>query len=165
MIIKFNGTMDIEQLKNNIETVVSDVLYRAGIESKNIGIRDAQIGVVFNTDQEPQYLTVTHDDVPEVFQVHVKLNEHGEIERSADNEAQSFHDEYTKAITKGGDVPCTTEIPSTFNDEDLEELHTVDAGDLQEVHYKLKDSEDHVVRYYRSGVLVGEACYRANPEE
>lgn len=160
MIIKFNGTMDIEQLKTNIETVVGDIIRRAGLEGHNIAIKDAQLGVLFNVDTNPQYLTVEHEGVPEIFEVNVKLNDAGEIDRAVDNEKESFHDDYTRAVAKGEEAPVTEEIESVFNDDELEEVEVVDAGDLKEVHYNLKDTEDSVVRYYRNGLLVGEALVK-----
>lgn len=157
MIIKFNGTMDTEQLAKNIESIVSDIIKRAGIESKDIKIKDAQVGVLFTADTNPQYLVVTHDDVPEIFEVNVKLNDAGEIDRTVDNEKESFQDDFTRAVANGEESPITEEIESVFSDEELEQTEIIDAGDLQEIHYKLKDTKDTVIRYYRNGVLVGEA--------
>lgn len=167
MIIKFNGTMNTEQLVKNIEGIVSDIIERAGIESKDIKITDARVGVLFTADTNPQYLVVTHDDVPEIFEVNVKLNDAGEIDRTVDNEKESFHDDYTRAVANGEESPITEEIESVFDDEDLEQTEVIDAGDLQEVHYKLKDldgTQDTVIRYYRNGVLVGEALAKHKKE-
>lgn len=157
MIIKFNGTMTVEQLGKNIETVVADIIERAGIESKEIKIKDAQVGTLFTADTNPQYLVVTHGDVAEIFEVNVKLNTEGEIDRTVDNEKDSFIDDYTRAVAKGEESPITEAIESVFSDEELEQTEVIDAGDLQEIHYKLKDTQDEVIRYYRNNVLVGEA--------
>lgn len=160
MIIKFNGSMDLAQLKTNIETIVDDIIRRAGLEGRNIAIKDAQVGILFNTDDTPQYLTVTHDGVPEIFEVNVKLNDEGEIDRTLDNEKESFHDDYTRAVANGETSPIVEEIESVFNDEDLEQVDSIDAGDLKEVHYNVKDTDDVVVRYYRDDLLVGEALVK-----
>ena len=164
MIIKFNGNMNEEQFVKHVETLVKDVLSRAEMKLSEYSIRDAQVGVIFNVGDEPQYLTVEHDGTPEIFTINVKLDKNGEIERTVDNEEQSFHDEFTKAVNRGEESPINKEIESVFNDDDLEKLHTVDAGDLQEVQYKLKGTDDKVVRYYRNGVLVGEALLTKNKE-
>lgn len=152
--------MNTEQLLKNIETLVNEVLVRAGMEAKDFAIRDAQVGVLFNVDEEPQYLTVVHDGQPEIFTVNVKLDDNGEIDRTLDNEKESLNDEYTKAVNRGEESPITKEIESVFNDADLEEDKVVDAGDLKEIHYKLKGSDDAVVRYYRNDTLVGEALLK-----
>lgn len=165
MIIKFNGTLTKEQLIEHIDTLVSDVLVRAGMttDDLHIALRDVQLGVLFSADTaNPQYLTVEHDGVPEIFELNVKLKDNGDIERRKDNEKESFKDDFTRAVAKGEGSPITQEIESVFKDEELEEVNTVDAGDLQEVHYNLKDTEDEVVRYYRNGVLVGEALLKRN---
>lgn len=167
MIIKFNGSMTVDQLSTHIKQITSDIQKRAGIDRCDISVKDVQVGVLFHTQagEEPQYLTITHDDVPEVFQVNVKLDDNGNIVRSVDNEKESFYDDYTRAINKGEDSPCITEIESVFMDEDLEQLDVVDAGDLKEIRYSVKDSDDIVIRYYRNGILVGEAFLKSKQDD
>ena len=98
------------------------------------------------------YLNVEHEGVPEIFKVAVELDEKGNIKKAVDNEKESFMDDYSRARAKGvADSIGRTEIESVYNDSDLDFHREENGGDLV---------CELVERFYRDGVLVGEAGYK-----
>lgn len=160
MIIKFSGECTQLQLNQHINTIVTDVVMRAGLELSAVKIKDAQVGVVMFIGGEPKYLQVEPAGVPEIFQVYVKLDENGEIEGApVDNQDKTFLDDYTLAISKGETYNFNDPIESEYDAENLELVNTVDGGDLVETYYNIKEGPyagDLVVQYRRNHVLVAE---------
>ena len=107
------------------------------------------------------YLNVEHEGVPEIFKVAVELDEKGNIKKAVDNEKESFMDDYSRARAKGvADSIGRTEIESVYNDSDLDFHREENGGDLVCKYYKHKQTGELVERFYRDGVLVGEAGYK-----
>lgn len=156
MIIKFNGTMSHEQLARHMAEIINHTLDKLeGVDDTKL--RDVQVGVLFTVGGEDQYLTVKHDGLDEIYNVLVKLDENGEIERSKDNKEETFLDDYTRAVAKGEEFKVDP-IESNYDNEELIKIAELDGGDLVETHYIFKDNcpSDVLVQYHREGVLVGE---------
>ena len=165
MIIKFNGETSINKLGKLIQEVAGTIQERAGLEKgTKIKVKDCQIGVLFEVDGEMKFLNVEHEGIKEVFQVNVDLDTKGNIAKAVDNEEESFQDEYTRSVLKGIENPLTEEIPSVYNEEDLEFISEENGGDLVERRYRHKETGETVLRYYRNGILVGEMGYKTKEE-
>lgn len=165
MIIKFNGETSINKLGKLIQEVAGTIQERAGLEKgTKIKVKDCQIGVLFEVDGEMKFLNVEHEGIKEVFQVNVDLDTKGNIAKAVDNEEESFQDEYTRSVLKGIENPLTEEIPSVYNEEDLEFITEENGGDLVERRYRHKETGEIVLRYYRNGILVGEMGYKTKEE-
>ena len=165
MIIKFNGETSINKLGKMIQEVATDIQQRAGLEKgTKLKVKDCQIGVVFEVNGEMNFLNVEHDGLKEMFQVNVELDKKGNISKTVDNEEESFQDDYTRSVIKGMENPLTEEIPSVYNNEDLEFYFEENGGDLVERRYKHKETGETVLRYYRNEILVGEMGYTPKKE-
>lgn len=160
MIIKLHGETSLNKLPKILNEVISDIQNKAGIDESKFTIKDAEIGIIFNVNGEKMYLTVEHDGLKEVFNVHVELDEKGNIKAKKDNEEESFVDEYSRAVAKGLENPVTKEIKSVYNDKFLKEVSRNDVGDLVEIQYTEILTGDIVYRYYRNGILVGEVGHK-----
>lgn len=161
MILKFKGETSLNKLPKLIKEVTADIQQRAGIPETQFKIKDAELGLVFKVGEEMHYLNVEHEGVPEIFMVAVELDEKGNIKKAVDNEKESFMDDYTRARAKGvADEIGRTEIESVYNDSDLDFHREENGGDLVCKYYKHKQTGELVERFYRDGVLVGEAGYK-----
>lgn len=160
MIIKLHGETSLNKLPKILKEVITDIQNRAGIDESKFTIKDAEIGILFNVNGEKMYLTVEHDGLKEIFNVHVELDEKGNIKTKKDNEEESFVDEYSRAVAKGLENPVTKEIESVYNDEFLKEVSRNDVGDLVEIQYIEILTGETVYRYYRNGVLIGEVGHK-----
>lgn len=160
MIIKLHGETSLPKLPKVLREVIDNIQERAGLSADKIRVKDVQVGVVLTVEGEEKIISVTHDNVTEMFQVHVKLDKKGDISMSKDNEEESFLDDYSKAIAKGEQPSAgTEEIESSFDDADLEFLYEENGGDLVAEYFRNKKEDMNVIRYYRNGVLVGESGY------
>lgn len=159
MIIKFNGTQNLFNFVKNLHEILDDIQERAGLEEQPFKLRDVQVGIVFGEEGNEQYLTVSHDDIPEVFQVQVQLNEAGQIDIQKDNQEETFMDDYSRALAKGEESHLVDEIQSVFEDSELEEIDRIACGDIEEVIYSSVDGLE-VHRYYRNNVLVVESAIK-----
>lgn len=161
MIVKFKGETSLNKLPKLIKEVTADIQQRAGIPETQFKVKDAELGLVFKVGEEMHYLNVEHEGVPEIFKVAVELDEKGNIKKAVDNEKESFMDDYTRARAKGvADEIGRTEIESVYNDSDLDFHREEDGGDLICKYYKHKQTGELVERFYRDGILVGEAGYK-----
>lgn len=160
MIIKLHGETSLNKLPKILKEVISDIQNRAGIEESKFTIKDAEIGILFNVNGEKMFLSVEHEGIKETFNVHVELDEKGNIKNKKDNEAETFADDYSRAIAKGFDATITEEIESSYKDEFLVEEERTDAGDLVEIKYKEIITGETVFRYYRNGILIGEIGFK-----
>jgi hypothetical protein len=161
MILKFKGETSLNKLPKLIKEVTADIQQRAGIPETQFKIKDAELGLIFKVGEEMHYLNVEHEGVPEIFKVAVELDEKGNIKKAVDNEKESFMDDYSKARAKGvADEIGRTEIESVYNDSDLDFHREENGGDLVCKYYKHKQTGELVERFYRDGVLVGEAGYK-----
>lgn len=161
MIIKFKGETSLNKLPKLIKEVTTDIQQRAGIPETQFKIKAAEIGLVFKVGEEMHYLNVEHEGVPEIFKVAVELDEKGNIKKAVDNENKSFMDDYSRARAKGeADSIGRKEIKSVYKDSDLEFQREENGGDLVCKYYLHKETGELVERFYRDGVLVGEAGYK-----
>lgn len=160
MIIKLHGETSLNKLPKILKEVITDIQNRAGIEESKFTLKDAEIGILFNVNGEKMFLSVEHEGLKEIFNVHVELDEKGNIKGKKDNEKESFADEYTKAVAKGLENPVTKEIESVYKDEFLKEESRNDVGDLVEIKYTEILTGETVYRYYRNGVLIGEVGHK-----
>ena len=160
MIIKLHGETSLNKLPKIIKEVVGNISEKNGLEADKVVVKDAEIGILFVVGKEKHFLSVTHDEVSEMFQVHVKLDNKGNIDLQKDNEKESFLDDYTKAISRNEQPKAGTEqIESVFKDEDLIFIGEENGGDLVAEHFRHKTEAMNVIRYYRNGILVGETGY------
>lgn len=163
MKIILDGKTTLTKLPKILKEVITEVQEKTGAGNAPVKVEKAEIVFTFMVDGEPQFVTVNHDGVAELFTVAVKLDEKGNIERAVNNEHESFLDEYTRAMAKG-EVKEYEIIQPTFNDEELEVVRVNDGGDIQEVIYKHIPTGDTVVRYIKNGDLVGELAFETAPE-
>lgn len=160
MIIKLHGETSLNKLGKIIKDVTEDVQKRSGLESTKFKVRDCEIGISFNVNGESKILNVEHDGLQEIFKVHVKLDEKGNVDFKKDNEEESFLDGYTQSVLKDGEPVGTEEIESVFFDDELEFIREENGGDLVAKHYKDLKEDLLVIRYYRNGILVGESAFK-----
>lgn len=160
MIIKLHGETSLNKLGKIIKEVAEDIQARAGLESAKFKVRDCEIGISFIVDGESKSINVEHDGLKEMFKVHVKLDEKGNIDFTKDNEEESFLDGYTQSVLKDGEPVGTEEIESVFFDDELEFLEEENGGDLVAKYYKDLKEDLLVIRYYRNGILVGESAFK-----
>lgn len=156
MIIKLYGETSLNKLPKILREVITDIQGRAGIEESKFTLKDLEVGILFNVNGEKMMLSSEIEGIVEPFKVFVELDEKGNIKNKKDNEEETFQDDYTRAIAKGLENPLNKEIDSVYNDKDLEFDFEEVGGDLVAKYYTVKETGDKVVRYYRSGVLVGE---------
>ncbi len=155
MKIRIEGQQSVNKLGANIKEIIKKVQEKTGLDDLTCKIECAEVTVVFVKDKEPQYLTVNHDGVNEIFTVACMVDKKGNIEKAVDNEEKSFLDEYTRALAKG-EVKEYPVIESKYDDSELEEKAVTDGGDMREVAYTHKETGDTVIRYYKNGELIGE---------
>ena len=160
MIIKFHGETSPNKLTNMLKEIIEDIEKRTGIEGTKYTLKDVEVGVLFNVNGEKMMLSSEIDGVKETFKVHVQLDEKGNVKLKKDNEHESFSDEYAKAVAKGFKAESEEEIESNFKDEELEIIGEEVGGDLKEVHYVHKKTDEHVLRYFRKEKLIGELSYK-----
>lgn len=163
MKIILDGKTTLTKLPKILKEVITEVQAKTGAENAPVKLDRAELIFTFMINGEPQYVTVNHDGVPELFTVAVKLDEKGNIERAVNNENESFLDEYTRAMAKG-ETKEYEPIQSIFKDEELEVVRVNDGGDIQEVISRHLATGDTVVQYYKNDVLVGEVAFEATPE-
>lgn len=163
MKIILDGKTTLTKLPKILKEIITEVQAKAGVESAPVKLDKAELVFTFMVNGEPQYVTVNHDGVVELFTVAVKLDEKGNIERAVNNEYESFLDEYTRATAKG-EIKEYEVIQSTFKDEELETVRVNDGGDIQEIIYRHIETGDTVVRYVKNGELVGELAFETTPE-
>lgn len=164
MIVKLHGETSLDKLSNILKEVISDIQNRAGIEESKFTIKDAEIGILFNVNGEKMFLSVEHEGLKETFNVHVELDEKGNIKNKKDNEEESFADDYSRAVAKGLENPVTEEIESSYKDEFLVEEERTDVGDLVSIKYTEVITGETVYRYYRNGILIGEIGFKKRKE-
>lgn len=160
MIIKLHGETSLNKLPKILKEVITDIQKRANIEETKFSVKDAELGILFTVNGEKMMLSSEIDGVIEPFKVHVELDAKGNVVKKKDNEEESLLDDYSRAIAKGLESPTTEEIESVFNDEDLIQEHEESGGDLVAKYYKNIATGEHVIRYYRNGILVGETGYK-----
>ena len=163
MKIILDGKTTLTKLPKILKEVITEVQAKAGIGNAPVKLEKAELVFTFMVNGEPQFVTVNHDEVPELFTIAVKLDEKGNIERAVDNEKESFLDEYTRAMAKG-EAKEYEVIQSTFKDEELETVRVNDGGDIQEIIYRHIETGNTVVRYIKNGELVGELAFETAPE-
>lgn len=163
MKIILDGKTTLTKLPKILKEILTEVQAKTGIENAPVKLDRAELTFTFNVNGEPQYLSVNHDDIAELFTVAVKLDDKGNIERAVNNENESFLDEYTRARAKGVEKEYEV-IQSTFKDEELETVRVNDGGDIQEIIYRHKETGNTVVRYVKNGDLVGEVAFETAPE-
>lgn len=163
MKIILDGKTTLTKLPKILKEVITEVQAKAGAENAPVKLDRAELIFTFTVNGEPQYVTVNHDGVPELFTVAVKLDEKGNIERAVDNEKESFLDEYTRATAKGETKEYEV-IETSFKDEELETVRVNDGGDIQEIIYRHIETGNTVVRYVKNGELVGELAFETAPE-
>lgn len=158
MIIKFHGEQSLHKFQGNLKEIVESVLNTSKLQAYPFKLRDMEVGIVFHVGDEAKMLTVEHDGLTEPFTLHIKLDEKGNIIDKADNEEESFLDDYTKAKAKNEEYisKLTEPIKSKFLDIDLKYLDTVDGGDVQIVKYEHRKTKQIIERYYRDKKLVAE---------
>ena len=155
MKIILDGKTTLTKLPKILKEIITEVQAKAGVESAPVKLDKAELVFTFMVNGEPQYVTVNHDGVPELFTVAVKLDENGNIERAVNNENETFLDEYTKEYEV---------IQSSYKDEELETVRVNDGGDIQEIIYRHIETGNTVVRYIKNGDLVGELGFETAPE-
>lgn len=163
MKIILDGKTTITKLPKLLKEIIKEVQNKVGVEKAPVKIEKAEIVATFKVNGEPQYVTVVHDDLPELFTVAVKLDDNGNIEKSVDNEKETFLDDYSRAVAKG-ELTNYEEIQPSFKDEELEEIRTNDGGDIKESLFRHIETGNTVVRYYKNDKLVGEAGFETEPE-
>lgn len=163
MKIILDGKTTINKLPTILRDVVTDIKEKAGVPDAPVKIERAEIVFTAMINGEPQYFTVDHEGLKELFTVAVKLDEKGNIIKAVNNENESFLDEYTRAMAKGETKEYKV-IESIFKDEELETVRVNDGGDIQEIIYRHKEKGDTVVRYFKNGDLVGEVAFETSPE-
>lgn len=163
MKIILDGKTTLTKLPKILKEIITEVQAKAGVESAPVKLDKAELVFTFMVNGEPQYVTVNHDGVPELFTVAVKLDENGNIERAVNNENETFLDEYTRAMAKGETKEYEV-IQSSYKDEELETVRVNDGGDIQEIIYRHIETGNTVVRYIKNGDLVGELGFETAPE-
>lgn len=163
MKIILDGKTTLTKLPKILKEIITEVQAKAGVESAPVKLDKAELVFTFMVNGEPQYVTVNHDGVPELFTVAVKLDEKGNIERAVNNENETFLDEYTRAMAKGETKEYEV-IQSSYKDEELETVRVNDGGDIQEIIYRHIETSNTVVRYIKNGDLVGELAFETAPE-
>lgn len=166
MIIKFKGgSQTLKQLEENINKVVYAIIERAGLEEgTGIKLRDVQVGVTLNIDGEDKYVTVDHEGVTAIFEVHVGLDEEGNIEVAKDNEVESFMDDYSRSVANGVEKEYDV-IESIYDMNDLKEVATLDGGDMVEKTFTHVKDDSTIIQYYKNGNLVGELALPGNKDK
>ncbi|WP_304427674.1 hypothetical protein [Romboutsia ilealis] len=156
MRIQTKGTTGLSKVNGMIKEIVTGILEKAELDTKTpFKIQDFTCDIVFDIEGKEQKMTVNHDGLDEVFTVAIKLDKKGNIDYSVDNTEKSFIDDYVRSEMTGQEIKYER-IESMYNDTDLEYLESNEIGDIQEKIYKLKDSSNNVVRYYKCKDLVGE---------
>jgi hypothetical protein len=163
MKIILDGKTTLTKLPKILKEIITEVQAKAGVESAPVKLDKAELVFTFMVNGEPQYVTVNHDGVPELFTVAVRLDEKGNIERAVNNENETFLDEYTRAMAKGETKEYEV-IQSSYKDEELETVRVNDGGDIQEIIYRHIETGNTVVRYIKNGDLVGELAFETAPE-
>lgn len=163
MKIILDGKTTLTKLPKILKEIITEVQAKAGVESAPVKLDKAELVFTFMVNGEPQYVTVNHDEVPELFTVAVRLDEKGNIERAVNNENETFLDEYTRAMAKGETKEYEV-IQSSYKDEELETVRVNDGGDIREIIYRHIETGNTVVRYIKNGDLVGELAFETAPE-
>lgn len=156
MRIQTKGKTSITKVSKLIKEIVTETLAKANLDADvKFKIEDFACDIVFNIDGQEQKMTVNHNGLDEIFTMGVNLDNKGNIDRTADNLEKSFIDPYVRQEMTGQAHVFET-IESAYNDDELEHLDTNEAMGVQEIMYKLKGTDKHIVRYYKDSNLVGE---------
>lgn len=160
MIIKFNGATTFNQFEETIREIVRKVEGQINHKVENIRLKDMEVGVLLTVDGEERYLTVTHDELEEVFTVFVQLDEEGNVLAEKDNKEETLLDDFTRSVLKNEELPTYQKIESIYNDDELEFLEETGTTDLTEQKFRNKDG-DIVIRYLQQGVgLISEITHK-----
>lgn len=163
MKIILEGKTTLTKLPKVLKEVLTEVKEKTGLVDAPVKLDRAELVFTFKVNGEEQYATVDHEGIKELFTVAVKLDEKGNIEKSVNNENESFLDEYTRATAKGETKEYEI-IQSEYSDTELETIRVNDGGDIQEIIYRHIETGDTVVRYIKNGNLVGEVAFATAPE-
>lgn len=160
------GQADPKLMYENTTKVVADLLGRLEVpKDTKLFIEDLSFKVAFEINGQLQYASITRDingeQVPEIFQVAVKLDEDGNIVYVGDNEEESFYDGYTLAQAVGQEYEYDG-IESLYSNEDLEVISYLESSEddykkVMAVTYKIKGDDDFsLIRYYKGEKIVVE---------
>lgn len=166
MQIYMQGQANPKLMYENTTRVVADLLERLGVpgDTKMV-IEDLSFKVAFEINGQLQYASITRkingEEVPEIFQVAVKLDGEGSIVYVGDNEDESFYDGYTLAQAVGQEYEYEG-IESLYDNEDLEVISYLESSEdddkkVMAVTYKIKGDDDFsLIRYYKGEKIVAE---------
>ncbi len=93
MKIILDGKTTLTKLPKILKEIIAEVQAKTGIGNAPVKLERAELNITFKVNGEEQYLTVNHDEIPELFTVAVKLDDKGNIEKAVHNENESFLDE------------------------------------------------------------------------
>lgn len=156
MRLQTKGKTSVNKVTKIIKEVVAETLTKANIvDELKYKVENFSCDIVFIVDGAEQKITVKHNGLDEIFTVGVALDNKGNITKTADNEKESYVDKYTASEITGQPMELES-ICSQYAEDEVEEISRVTEGGAAEVTYKIKATDETLIRYYKDDKLVGE---------